>query len=354
MGGSTYSSADHAARVSHRASTGTPTFDYDHKIKTGKVSAKVHPSLSPYGVGVRESRDSDAHPVTVPIGVVMDTTGSMASVPGILVDKLSKLMGTFLDDKASGKRYLGDAYPAILVGAIDDYYAMGGGHRSVGFHGTAGGEGALQVGQFESGIEIDDNLTNIWLTSNGGGSYEESYDLALYFFARHTAHDAWDKRGRKGYLFLIGDEKTYPQVDREAVQDIIGDNLTQDVRTEDIVRECQERYHVFFIIPNMTSHWGDPELMKHWQNLLGQQHVLKLDDPTKICELIAATVAINEEHVGIDDLRKDDLGSAVDGALVKLADAVRMGSMVKVSADALPATVGAGAGSGSSDDVERL
>lgn len=349
MGSSSYSHVDHVARLTSRKMSGTPTFDYDDKIRTGKVAAKVHASLSPYGVGIRESRDSDAHPVTVPIGVVMDTTGSMASVPNILVERLSKLMGTFLDDKASGKRYLGDAYPAILIGAVDDYAAMGGGRTTVGFHGTSGGEGSLQVGQFESGIEIDDNLTNLWLTENGGGTYEESYDLALYFFARHTAHDAWDKRGRKGYLFLIGDEKTYPRVTVEAVRDVIGDNIGQDIATKDILAECQERYHVFFIIPRMTSHYGDPTLMKHWQDLLGQQNVLELDEPNQICELIAATVAINEEHVGIDDLKADSLGGSVTDALVKLGDAVRTGSLTKVSADSLPEVVGAASG-----EIERI
>jgi len=40
----------------------------------------------------------------------------------------------------------------------------------------------------------------------------ESYELAMYFMARHTAMDCLDKRGRRGYLFLIGDELAYPKV----------------------------------------------------------------------------------------------------------------------------------------------
>ena len=39
----------------------------------------------------------------------------------------------------------------------------------------------------------------------------ESYELAMYFMARHTALDCHEKRGKRGYLFIIGDEMAYPQ-----------------------------------------------------------------------------------------------------------------------------------------------
>lgn len=328
MGGSTYSHDDYAARASFRIATSTPVFKHTDDVRSGRASG-VHPTLSPKGVKVRESRDSDEHPVTVPVGVIMDTTGSMAEVPIILEKRLSRLMGTFLDDKTSGKRYLGDAYPAILIGAIDDYRAMGG-----------DGEGSLQVGQFESGIEIDQNLENLWLTGNGGGTYEESYELALYFFARHTVHDNWDKRGRKGYLFLIGDEHAYPQVDPRQVRDVIGDTLQAPIALKDIIAEVQERYHVFFIIPNMTSHYGDTKLRKDWSALLGQ-NVLLLEEPEKVCELVAATVALCEENVGLDDLAADAVVSgSMSKALVPIADAFKGASLARVSAAGLPAIAG--------------
>ncbi len=292
MGGSTYSRDDYSARVNIRALHSIPTFKHDDDIRTHKVAARVHKTLDPKGVKIRESRDSDAHPVTVPVGVILDTTGSMADVPQIIEKKLNELMGTFLEDKVSGKKYLGDGYPAILIGAIDDYYAQG-------------ADGALQVGQFESGMEIDENLENLWLTRKGGGTYEESYDLALYFFARHTAHDHWDKRKRKGYLFLIGDEKLYPEVNHKAVASVIGDSLQSNIPIETIIDEVKERYHVFFLIPNMTQHYGDSGLERFWVDHLGQQNVLHLREPEKVCELIASCVAICEEHVGVDDLITD-------------------------------------------------
>lgn len=337
MGSSNYSKEDYNVRSSLRSATATSkgihinsaTFAYDHDIKTGAIKAGVHPSLKPTNA-VRESRDSATHPVTVPIGVILDTTGSMARVPITIQEKLSHLMGAFLDDKASGKHYLGDGYPAILIGAVDDYDAMGG-----------KGEGSLQVGQFESGLEIDDNLTNLWLTQNGGGTYSESYQLALYFFARHTVHDHWEKRKRKGYLFIIGDEHAYPKVKKDEALNVIGDSLEAAIDLKDLIKEVKDRYHLFFVIPNMTSYYGDASLEKYWVELIGQQNVLKLEDPTKICELIVGAVALCEEYVGIDDLSADLKFDST--ALVPLSKA---GSgLSKYSADSLPAMAGSTGGS---------
>jgi hypothetical protein len=315
MGGSSFSRSDYSARTSLRSDTAKKTgrsiadatFAYSADIHAGKTKATVHPSLSPHGAKVRESRDSVEHPVTVPIIITLDTTGSMSEVPYTIQGKLPQLMGHFIDDKASGKKYLGDGYPAIMISAVDDYPAQG-------------ADGCLQVGQFESGIEIDDNLTNLWITHNGGGTYEESYDLALYFAAKHTVHDNLEKRGRKGYMFIIGDEKAYPKVTRRQISEVINaDPLQDDIPLEQIVSEAQEKYHVFFVIPNKTQHYGDPVLEKFWVKFLGQQNVLKLDNPEKICELICGAVAICEEHVGVDDLTADGLNSTALALLASTA-----------------------------------
>jgi hypothetical protein len=315
MGGSRYSDDDYSSRDTYRKTHGIPTFKYDHDIKTGKIAASVHATLDPFGVKIRESRDS-ADQWKVPIAVFLDTTGSMAQVPEIIQKSLPKLMGGFLNDKASGKKYLGEkGYPDIMIGAVDDYDAMG----SYNAH-----KGCLQVGQFESGMEIDDNLTNLWLTGHGGGTYEESYQLGMYFLARHTEHDHWDKRKRKGYMFIIGDEHPYPLVKAKEVKTIIGDALQGDIALADILKELKTRYHVFFVLPNMTNHYSDPRLVKDWVKLLGQQNVLKLEDPSKICALIVAAVAICETNIGLDDLSADsvvsvsmsrELGPLASGAL---------------------------------------
>jgi len=312
------------------------TFKYSYDIKTGAAPAKVHATLDPYGVKIRESRDSDAHPVTVPVAVIFDTTGSMSSVPSILQKELSKLMGCFLNDKASGKKYLGDGYPAIMVGGFDDFDALGGGR----------GNGIFQIGQFESGIEIDDNLTNMWLTGMGGGTYDEESELALYFMAHHTVHDHMEKRNKKGYIFIITDEHAYRKLTPRKAKDVLGDTIQGDIPFEEIVAAAKKLYNVFVIIPALTSHYSDKELQKWWVRHLGQQNVLKLPEPDKICEMIVAAVAICEEHAAIEDLETDGiLDAAISGALVLLS---KTREVSKYSAEGHPAVPGDPGG------IERL
>ena len=148
--------------------------------------------MDPRDVRVRESRDSDAHPESHAVAVLFDVTGSMQGVPRILQANLPKLMGLLIR-----KGYLD--HPQILIGAIGD---------------ATCDAAPLQVGQFESGIEIEEDLGKLYLEGGGGGHITESYELAMYFMARHTAIDCFEKRGRRGYLFVIGDEIPYPQVKR--------------------------------------------------------------------------------------------------------------------------------------------
>ena len=329
MGSSSYSSSDYAARASYRKSTGTPTFAYNDAVRTGKARG-VHPSLSPRGVKIREARDSATHPVSVPIAMCNDLTGSMASVPITLQAKEPELMGLFLKDRAAGKKYLGDGYPAIMIAGVDDFFAIG-------------AEGALQIGQFESGLEIDENLTNLWLTGQGGGNWGESYDLFLYMLARHTAHDHWDKRKRKAHAFVICDEPLFEKVSANAVKQVIGDQLQGDIPIAQIIAEVQERYYLSCIIPNQTSHYDSDDLRSRWKKAIGAQHVLLLDDPTKICELIVSTVAMCEGEVSYQDLIADNVAvGAVGTALVPLSKVT--GGMSKYSAAGLPEVGGSAGG----------
>src|SRR6185369_14338805 len=117
-------------------------------------------------------------------------TGSKGSVPRSLQAKLPQLLGLLLR-----KAYV--RHPQILFGAIGD---------------ATCDRAPLQVGQFESDNRLDDDLSRILLEGGGGGQQTESYELAMYFMARHTTIDCFDKRGKRGYLFIIGDEMAYGQV----------------------------------------------------------------------------------------------------------------------------------------------
>jgi len=269
-----------------KAAAGKSIFDYsDVMHKSSRSSWHVHKSLDPSRCKFRESRDSDEHPNSTAIAVMFDVTGSMGSIPVTLQKKLPELLGLLLR-----KGYVTD--PQILFGAIGD---------------ATCDRVPLQVGQFESDNRMDENLENIFLEGGGGGQRTESYELAMYFMARHTDIDCWNKRGHKGYLFIIGDEMAYPSVKRNEVRTVIADGAELDIPTTEIVRELQQRYHVFYILPQTASYGGDRTILGFWRKLLGQ-NVLELEDPEAVCETIALTIGMMEGtidlYAGADDLRE--------------------------------------------------
>ncbi len=316
--GSSHWSTDAYTEAAHlRKASGKSSFAYSDSARTSG-HWDIHPTLDPNGVTVRESRDSDAHPLSNAIAVLFDETGSMGGIPLVFQQKLGELMNILLT-----RGYIQD--PQILFGAFGD---------------ATCDHIALQVGQFESGVEMDENLRNIILEGGGGGTNHESYELALYFLARHTSIDCWEKRGRKGYAFLIGDEKAYAAVSRRHVAQHIGDKLEQDIPLRQIIAEVQRRYHFFFIFPRNASHGHDEDIQNFWRDLLGQ-NVIFLDDESAVSETIALTIGLTEEAINLADGVRDlsavgARASAIDAATKALQPYASEKRLVSASGETLP------------------
>lgn len=295
MGTTRWSDDHYRARAAHRRATGRSAFEYNDDIRAQRVAARVNPLMDPANLkrGVRESRDSEAHPQSNAVAVLFDVTGSMHAVPRMLQQNLCTLFNLLLRHE-----YLTD--PAVLMGGIGD---------------ATCDLAPLQVGQFEAGNEIEDDLGRLFLEGGGGGQKSESYELALYFLARKTALDCYSRRGQKGYAFLVGDELPYRKVKRREVQHVFGDKLKSDIPIQQIIEEAQQMYEIYYILPNLTSYYDDPEILDCWRSLLGQ-NVLRLDDPSGISELIASTIGLSKNAVDWSDLSGDlhQAGTAKDVA----------------------------------------
>lgn len=267
-------------------------------VKSSVFSRGLKPSLNPKGVKFRESRDSDAHPESNAIGVFFDVTGSMGSIPvQFATAKLGGLM-TLLVSKGV------IPHPQVLFGAIGDARCDA---------------APFQVGQFESGLEMDQCLTDIYIESGGGGNNGESYGLAHYFMANHSSIDCFEKRGKKGYLFTIGDERVLP-VCRDEIAKVFGDVVETDLNVTDLIRQCETKYEVFHIIVE-TSATRQQNSTAQWKDLLGER-ALVLTNPDDICELIASTIGLLE-------------GSTIDKMASILKDAGTKDSTIKSVSTAL-------------------
>lgn len=322
MGSSTYSDDIYRARASTRAATGTPTFTHDADVRAGTATTVLHPLLDIKNK-VRESRDSDAHPRSKAIAVIFDDTGSMGAVPVTMQKKLPAFMALLVS-----RGYCQD--PQVLFGCVGDYHTD---------------QAPLQIGQFESGNEMDDAFAAMALEGNGGGTNQESYELALWYFAHRVEMDCLQKRGEKGLLFIIGDERPYPIVSAKQIEKICGVKLQADVPTEQVMADLRQKFEVFFVLPSGTHNYNNRAIRDAWVALVGPERVIKLDDPDAVCESMAAIVGLMEGTTDGDGVRAD-LAAVGATATVRaaVADGVRAlagtTSIARVGDGTLPARKG--------------
>lgn len=260
MGYGDYSHAAHAALAAGRANLPRQALF---------TQTSCHPLMNPHGVRMRESRDSADHPQSLAVAFALDVTGSMGAIPELLARReLPNFMKILTQ--------CGVTDPQLLFLAVGD---------------ATCDSASLQVGQFESTAELMDQwLTWTFLEGGGGGQDTESYELALYFLAQHTDLDCVNKRGRRGYMFMTGDELPYPEVSRHQVDALIGDKLDADLPVKAVVAALQKKYHPFFLVPDQDRR---RRCEKRWRQLLGD-HVICMDAPEDTCWVSAGIVALSE------------------------------------------------------------
>ena len=106
-------------------------------------------------------------------------------------------------------------------------------------------EAPLQVTQFESDIRIAEQLMELWIEGAGGDSPED-YQLLWYFLAKHTDIDCFNKRGKKGFCFTIGDAAFHDSVTGGNIKAIFNDDAKL-YRTSELAKMASEKYELFHI-----------------------------------------------------------------------------------------------------------
>lgn len=297
MGGGNWSTDVYASTTGATLRSGKSGFAYTDATRSrGMTEWKAHETLDPKSVNkngehagdnIRESLDVPGKADSIAIAVLFDVTGSMGEIPETLLTKLPALLGL-----VQMKGYVED--PQILFGAIGD---------------ATSDRVPLQVAQFEADNRMDEHLKNIFIEGDGGGWGYESYELGMYYLARKTYIDCWEKRQHKGYAFIIGDEAPYPQVKAREVRRVIGDEIPSNIPTADILRELQEKYEVYVILP-ATNSGLQKGVIDVWREYLGQNVILLDDRGESTAEVIAVTVGLAEEAIelaeGLDHLRESE------------------------------------------------
>ncbi len=258
MGGGTYSMSDRTIRATN---TGLNTKSAREIFTNFEISNH----MNPMNVMLRESRDSEEHPLSEPIIIGLDETGSMEKVPEQLVRDRGGI--PHIMDKLIQR---GIADPQVLFCGIGDHECD---------------QSPFQVGQFESSDELLDRwLTDIYLEGNGGGNAGESYLLAWYFAGYRTVLDSFEKRGKKGHLFTIGDEPTLLSVSADSMVRIFG-GQHDSYTAEALLAKARETYHVYHLHIQETNRGKRPGTVEGWHHLLGD-NLITIQGYHEIAEVI--------------------------------------------------------------------
>ena len=251
----------------------------------------------PAKIAMRESVDSVDNPNSTPISVGVDVTGSMGSLAEELI--VRGLNTTFTE--LLKRRPVSD--PHVMALAIGDAYSD---------------QAPLQATQFEADIRIAEQLTDLWLEGHGGANRGESYSLAHAFAGLKTVHDSFGKRGRKGFLFTVGDEPCLDGVTKEQMKRVMGIDVQADLSARDCVELASRTYECFHIIVDGSYARHDLKGVRDTWDPLLPQRVIHLRDPGKLSETIVSTI---EMAVGRD--RDSVVASWDKGTALVVAEATR-------------------------------
>ncbi|MBI4450725.1 hypothetical protein HY642_02005 [Candidatus Woesearchaeota archaeon] len=245
-----------------RGYTGTPSAKSAKSVKTPKSLDELVPASL--------KTDSPS-----PVVIAVDVTGSMKEWPKIIFEKLPLVdlgLKEYLDKPEICFMAIGDAYS-------DDY--------------------PLQVQPFAVGTDLVDRLKQLIPEGNGGGSKEESYDLAGVY----ATHNIKMAKASKPIFIFIGDEAFYPNVDHDAAEQWARVTLEGRVSSAQAIKDLQKRFSVYCIRKLYDQGSGDAMsetdkvIHKQWTDYLGADHVAILNEPRRVCDVILGVVAKETDNL---------------------------------------------------------
>lgn len=186
---------------------------------------KMLDKFNPRFINKRESRDSEDHPLSTPIAIGVDVTGSM----GYLSTQIIKESLNALMIELYGSNIIPD--PQLMFAALGDVVD----------------NAPLQVTQFESDIRIAEQLMDLWIEGRGGDAPED-YQLLWYFLAHHTDIDSFNKREKKGICITIGDAGIHSEVSARNINRIFDEEVDGPLSSVELAKAASQKYELIHII----------------------------------------------------------------------------------------------------------
>ena len=263
-----YSTSKGRSTITCAAADGTTYSALSSNYSTQDLykARKMDEALNPYKV-MRECRDSEEHPNTIPVIFGLDVTGSMGSS----LEKVAKQI-----DLIMNKLYKEITDVEFMIMGIGDLYCD---------------DYPIQISQFESDIRIAEQLEKVYFERGGGGNRWESYTAAWYMGSRHCDLDCW-KRGKKGVIITLGDESINPYLEKGALNRVTGDHLQADVETAELYKEATEKFDIYHVVVTdggSSYGWHEVDIKTSWPKYLDQNH-LKYVTIDNLAEIVSKII----------------------------------------------------------------
>ena len=263
-----YSTSKGRSTITCAAADGTTYSALSSNYSTQDLykARKMDEALNPYKV-MRECRDSEEHPNTIPVIFGLDVTGSMGSS----LEKVAKQI-----DLIMNKLYKEITDVEFMIMGIGDLYCD---------------DYPIQISQFESDIRIAEQLEKVYFERGGGGNRWESYTAAWYMGSRHCDLDCW-KRGKKGIIITLGDESINPYLEKGALNRVTGDHLQADVETAELYKETTEKFDIYHVVVTdggSSYGWHEVDIKTSWPKYLDQNH-LKYVTIDNLAEIVSKII----------------------------------------------------------------
>lgn len=243
-----------------------------------------------------------------PMVIWCDVTGSMGTWPATIFSKLPYL-------ELEGKEYLGEdmeiAWGAIGDATCDRY--------------------PLQVRPFTSGLALEKELEKLVIEGGGGGSKQESYELAAMYSARNIL----TPNAEKPICIIIGDEGFYDIANKHDITKVARANLqTNRIESAEIFKELTDKFSVYLIRKPYRDIGGDKVsnedliIQRQWEQVLSPERIIHLPNADRVVDVIFGILAKEKNRVAYfkeeitERQRPDQVDTVMKSLIHMIADEV--------------------------------
>ncbi len=222
----------------------------------------LHPDLNPKNFQDESLKSAGRTPIVFAV----DVTGSMGEWVKIIYEKFPMFYG-----QLNMREYAFD--PTVSFCAIGDAECS---------------KVPLQISNFSSGLDIDLNITKLFLEGGGGGNLRESYELAAYFYLEKCILNFHEFP----FLFITGDEAFFNEVTIKNVQKTFGNKISQNMNSREVFKTLKDKFNIFHLRKKFDDDNKEKGMYRQWSDTLGHERVLQVTCPKACIDVILGAIAI--------------------------------------------------------------